>query len=171
MKLDELTENMKRENPRFASLEQDARQPSLAMDADVPADKKTRERTEGATTAVQATHRDSFSANQVDPDPKPSTSFGDDFAGPPAFPHSENDALVGNGAAAPKSCLSPLEMRAPTAAGGLLPAGTTSTATRTIFDQPPTWLCPTEEKKSKTSVPYDSCYILLEWVNSQQALF
>ena len=105
------------------------------MDADVPANKKPRERTEGATTAVQATHGDSFSANQVDPDPKPSTSFGDDFAGPPALPHSKDDALVGNGAAAPKSCISPLEMRATIAAGGLLPAGTISTPTRTTFDQ------------------------------------
>ena len=33
---------------RLASLEQNARQPRLAIEADVPADEKTRERTEGA---------------------------------------------------------------------------------------------------------------------------
>ena len=42
----------------LANLEQDAWQPCLAMEADVPADKKTREPTEGAATAVQAKHRD-----------------------------------------------------------------------------------------------------------------
>ena len=45
------------------SLEHDARQPRLAMEADGPADTKTRERTEGAATAVQAMHGDSFSAS------------------------------------------------------------------------------------------------------------
>ena len=43
----------------------------------------------------------------------------------------KNDALVDKGAAAPKPCLSPVE-RHTTAAGGLLPAGTASTAMRTI---------------------------------------
>ena len=38
---------------RSASLEQNA-EPRLAMEADVPADDKTRECTEGAATAVQA---------------------------------------------------------------------------------------------------------------------
>ena len=65
---------MKRINQRLASLEQDARQPHLAMEADVTADKKTRERTEGAATAVQAKHGDSWSASQVDPNPKGSTA-------------------------------------------------------------------------------------------------
>ena len=37
---------------RLTSLEQDARQPRLAMEADGLADTKTRERTEGAATAV-----------------------------------------------------------------------------------------------------------------------
>ena len=36
----------------LASQEQDARQPRLAMEADGPANTKTRERTEGAATAV-----------------------------------------------------------------------------------------------------------------------
>ena len=51
-------------------LGQDARQPRLAMDAGGPADTKTRERTEGAATAVQAMYGDSCSATRVDPGPK-----------------------------------------------------------------------------------------------------
>ena len=94
------------------------------------ADKKTRERTESATTAVQAMHGDSSSTKRVDPDSICSTSFGDDSTGPPALSCSRDDALVGNGAAAPKSCLSPLEMRSPTAHGCLLPAGKVFTTTR-----------------------------------------
>ena len=43
---------------RVASLAQNARQPRLAMVADGLADTKTRERTEGAATAVQAMHGD-----------------------------------------------------------------------------------------------------------------
>ena len=112
-KMNELAEEMRATKQRLVGLEQDARQPRLAMEADVPADKKTRERTKGAATAVQAMHGDSFSANRVDLDPKRSTSFGDDFTGPPALPCSRDDALVGNGTAAPKSCLPPLEMRSP----------------------------------------------------------
>ena len=79
------------------SLEQDARQPRLAMEADEPADTKTCERTKGAATAVQAMHRNSCSATRVDPDPMCSTSFGDDCTGPPAPSCSGEDALVDNG--------------------------------------------------------------------------
>ena len=50
---------------QLASQEQDARQPLLAMEADEPVNTKTRERTEGATTAVQAMYGDSFSARRV----------------------------------------------------------------------------------------------------------
>ena len=144
-KLDELADEMRATKQRSAGLEQVARQSRLAMEADVPSDANTDERTEGAATAVQAKHGDSCFANRVDPDPMCLTSFGDDSTGPPALPCSRDDALEGNGAAAPKSCLSPLVMRTPTAAGGLLPAGTISTATRTTFDQSPLWFCPTEE--------------------------
>ena len=122
-KLDELTEEMRVADQRLPSLEQDARQPRLAMEADVLADKKTRERTEGAAKAVQLVHGDNCSANRVDSDPMCSTSFGDDSTGPPTLPCSWDDAQVGNGAAAPKSCLSPLEMRSPIATGGLLLTG------------------------------------------------
>ena len=135
----ELTVEMKATKQRLAGLEQDAREPRLAMEANMPSDTKTRERTEGAAAAVQAKHGDSCSANRVDPDPMCLTSFGDGSTGPLALPCSKDDALVGNGDAAPKSCFSPLEVRTPTAAGGLLSAGTAPTAMRTTFDRPPFW--------------------------------
>ena len=81
-KLNEHAEVMRGTDKRLASLEQDARQPRLAMEVDVPADKKTRERTEGAAKAVQAMHGDSYSANRVVPDPMCSTGFGKDSTGP-----------------------------------------------------------------------------------------
>ena len=138
-KIDELADKMRAAKQHLAGLKQDARQPSLAMEADVPSYTKTCERTGGAAATVQGKHGDSCSANQVDPDPMCLTSFGDDSTVPPALPCSRDDALVGNGAAAPKSCLSLAEIRTLTAAGGLLHAGTTSTATRTTFDQPSLW--------------------------------
>ena len=106
----------------------------LAMETDVPTDTKTCERMEDAV-AVQAEHANRCSANQVYPDPMCLTSFGDDSTEPPALPCTRDGALIDNGAAAPKSCLSPVEMRTPTAAGGLRP-GTASTAMMTIFPQP-----------------------------------
>ena len=71
----------------LASLEQDTRQPCLAMEEDVPADGKTRERTESAAIrAAQTMHGDSFFANRVQAGPKtPSTSFGVK-AKPPTLP-------------------------------------------------------------------------------------
>ena len=130
-KLDQLTDEIRGTRQRVASLEQDARQPRLAMEVDGPSDTTTHERTEGATKAVQAIHGDSFSMNRVDSHPMCSTSFGVK-AEPPALP-CRDGVLVENGAAAPKSCLPPLVMRSPTAAGGLLSAGMTFTATRTTF--------------------------------------
>ena len=143
-KMDELAGEMRDIEQRLASLEHHARQPRLAMEADVPADKKTRERTEGAATAVEAKHGETCSANRVGPDSMCLTSFDDDSTGPPALPCPRDDALVGNGAAAPKSCLSPLEMRLPIASGGLLPAGKAPTMTRIAFYQPRLRFCPTE---------------------------
>ena len=129
-KTHKLTENLKSMNQRVGRLQQDARQPRLAMEADGQVDNTTRERTERAATAVEAMHGDSCSANRAGPGPKTtSISFGVK-AKPPALPCTD-DVLVENGAAAPKSCLLPLEMRAATAAGGLLPTSKTSIATRT----------------------------------------
>ena len=65
-KMDDITRLLEQ---HLASLEQDARQPRLAIETDGPADTKTRERTEGAATVAQAMHGDSCSANRVDPDP------------------------------------------------------------------------------------------------------
>ena len=61
-KLDELEEEIRATEQRLAGQEQNARQPCLAMEADAPADTKTRERMEGAAKAVEAMHGDSFSA-------------------------------------------------------------------------------------------------------------
>ena len=147
--LEELTENMRRVNQRLASLEQDARQPHLAMEADVTADKKTRERTDGAAAAVQAKHGDSCSSKGDQAGPTSSTSFGMK-AEPPALPRSD-DVLVDIGAASPKPCLSPVEMRTLTATGGLLPTGNTPTATMTVFHHFPHWFCLTKDIKSRSS--------------------
>ena len=90
--MDELIE-MKVTYQRLASLEQDTRQPRIAMEADGSATEKTCERTEGAAKrtesaakAVQAMHGDSCFASRVDPDPMCSTSFEDDSTRPPALP-------------------------------------------------------------------------------------
>ena len=93
-----MAEQMSLKDQRVASLEQDARQARLAMEADGNADAKTRERTKGAAKAVQAMHGDRFCASRVDPGPK--TSYGVK-AGPPALP-CRDDVVVENGAAAPK---------------------------------------------------------------------
>ena len=61
-KLNELIE-MRGISQRLASLEHDARKSRLAMKADVQVDTKTRERTEGAATAVQVMHGDICSTN------------------------------------------------------------------------------------------------------------
>ena len=155
--MDELVEEMRATEQRSASLEHDARQPRLTMEADVPSDTKTRERMEGAAAVVQAKHGDSCSAKRVQAGPTSSISFGDDFTGLPALPCSRNDALVGNGAAAQKSCLSPVEMRTLTAVGGLLPAGKASRATRITYNHSRLRFCPTEETNSEsTSIQYAS---------------
>ena len=126
-------------------LEYEARQPRLAMEADGQADTKTRERTEGAATAVQAMRGDCFSARRVEPGPNTnSTSFGVK-AELPALP-CKDDVVVECGAAASGSCLPSLEMRPSPAAGGLVPTGEASKATETIYNQPPLRLCSTEER-------------------------
>ena len=134
------------------------RQPRLAMKVDMPTDTKTPERTEGAAAAVQAKHGDSCSAKRAQAGPTNSASFGNDFTGPPALPCSRDDALVDNGAAAPKSCISPLEMRISIASDGLLPVSTASTETTATFDQPCLWFCPTKEINLRTSNQYATDY-------------
>ena len=153
--MDELAREMRATDQRLVSLEQDARQPHLAMEADVSADTKTRERTEDAAKAVQAMHGDRYSANRVDPNLICSAIFSVK-AEPPALP-CRHDVLAENGAAAPKSCLSPLEMRSLTAAGGLLPAGKTSPIMRIKLHQPRLRFCPTEETNSERTSLITPC--------------
>ena len=68
-KMDELVDEIRGTTQRLAGPEQDTRQPCLDIEADGPSYIKTRERTEGAAKAVQVKHRESCSANRVDPDP------------------------------------------------------------------------------------------------------
>ena len=136
----------------------------------MPADKKTRERTKGAATAVQAMHGDSFSANRVEAGPSCSTSFGVKADSPTLV--CRDDVLVECAAAAPNLCLLPLEMRKPTAAGGLLSTNITSTATGTTFHQLPFWFCLIEEIKSGISIIYASYYSsCFWWIINRQAPF
>ena len=167
--LEKLSGEMRVTSQRVSSLEQDAWQPRLAIQADGQANTKTRERTEGAATAVQAKHGDSCFATRVDPDPMCSISFGDDCTGPPAPPCSGENTLVDNGAAAPESCLPFLEVRSPTATGGLLPTGEASIATRTTHNQPPLRLYSTEETNSKRSTPYVSYDCIFSQMNNLPA--
>ena len=105
--LEEHAENMRKANQRLASLEQDARQPRLVMEADLTADLKTRKRTEGATPTVQAKHGDSCFTKRVQAGPTSFTRFGMK-AETLALPRRD-DVLVDLGAAAPKPCFSPVE--------------------------------------------------------------
>ena len=146
-----------------ARLEHDARQPCLAMEADGPTDTKTLERTRGAAKAVHAKHGDSCTAQRFQDGPKTSTCFGV-MAEPPDL-HCRDDILVENGAATPESCLPPLGMRSPTAAGGLLPTGEASIVTRTTFNQPPLRLYWTEETNSKEASTQDVSYDSSFWRN------
>ena len=148
---------------QLTSLEPGARQPRLAMEADGLPNTTTRERTEGAATAPQAMHGDSCSATRVEPGPKSnSTSFAM-MAEPPDLPCRE-DVLVEDGAAAPKSCLPSLEMRSPTAAGGLLPTGEISTATKTTFNKSPLRLYSTEQTNTKEKNVWTS--VISAWYDS-----
>ena len=155
--MDEFHDDMKRLFEQFsARLEQVARQPRLTMEADGPANTKTRERTEGAAIAVQAMRGDSCTTAQTVQDgPNTSISFGV-MTEPPDLPCREV-VLVEDGATSPESCLPPLEMRTSTAAGGLIPTGETST-TETTVNKPLLQFYSTEEEDSKketlwTSIP------------------
>ena len=154
---------------RLTRLEHGARQPRLAMEADGQANTKTRERTEGAATAVQTMHGDSCTtAQNIQDGPKTSITFGME-AEPPDLPCRE-DVLIEDGATTPKSCLPSLDMRSPTAAGGLVPTGEASTSKKTNYNQSPLRFCSTKETNleascKKTSIPsasYDSSSIFQE---------
>ena len=96
-------------------------------------------------------------------------SFGDDCTEPPEPPCSGENTLVDNRAAAPKSCLPCLKMRTTTAAGGLLPTGETSTASKITFNKQTLRFYSTEEMNPKetnlwTSVP-SACSDINFWRN------
>ena len=119
---------------RLAGAEHDARQSCLATESDVKPDTKTCKRAEDAESD-QAKNGDSCSAKTVDAGRTNSTSFGMTVE-PPALPRRD-DVLVDKGAEAPKPHLPPVEVRMlPSAAGGLLPAGTALTAMSTTFPRP-----------------------------------
>ena len=158
-KLDEISDEMRKMDEHVTRLEHEARQPRLAMEADGPADTtKTRERTEGAATAVQAMRGDCFSARRVEPGPTTnSTSFG--VKAEPLALSCRDDVVVESGPAASESCLPSMEMRSSTAAGGLVPTGEASTDSETTLNEPSLRFCPTEETYlepncKKTSTPY-----------------
>ena len=91
-------------NQRLADLEHEARQPRLATEADVEPDTETRKRMEDAA-ADRAKHGDKSSSTRVDHNPIRLISFGDDTTEPPVPERSIRDALVDEGAEAPKPCL------------------------------------------------------------------
>ena len=134
----------------LASQKHDARQPRLAMEADRPANTKTRERTGGTTNVVQAMFGDSCTAQKGQDGAKTSISFSVK-AEPPDLPYRE-DVLVDDSAAAPKSWLPSLEMLATTVAHGLVLTGKTSTETETIFNEPLIRFYATEETSSKKKI-------------------
>ena len=82
-------------------------------------DTKTRNRMENV--AVERVISGDNSSAKLDTDPVCLTSFDDDSTGPLALPCSRNDILIDNGAAVLKPCISPVNIRKLTAAGGLLP--------------------------------------------------
>ena len=152
-KLNEIAEDWRNMDQRVTRLEPDARQPRLAMEADGQANTKTRERTEGAATAVQAMHEDSFSASRVDPGPKTnSTSFGVN-AEPPALPWRD-DVLSRTALRRPNrvSYHWRCTHQQPLVAYLVLPTGETSTATKITFNRPSLRLYLTEETNLRTSI-------------------
>ena len=170
-KLDEIMKMTRGTSQRVSSLEQDARQRRLAMEADRPANTKTSERTSDAATAVQSMHGDSCSTDRIDPDPMCSTSFGDECTRPPAAPCSRESAMVDDRAAAPESCLPSLDMRSPTAAGGLVPTGEASRATKTTFNKSPLRPYATKEVNSKKLLADPSCRRVIETKSGQNRVF
>ena len=126
---------------RLTRLEHGARQPRLAMESDGHANTKTQGRTESVATAVQAMRGDSCTAEQKVQD------------GP--------KTLITFG----------VEAEPPTAAGGLLPTGQASTATRITSNERLLRFYATEkmnpEEDSKKENPWTSisstCYDSSFW--------
>ena len=153
---DEISKEMRKMDKHVTRLEHEARQPRLAMEADGPADTtKTRERTEGAATAVQAMRGDCFSARRIEPGPTTNSTSSGVKAEPPALP-CRDDVVVESGPAVSESYLPSMEMRSSTAAGGLVPTGDASKASETTLNAPPLQFCLTEETDLKANNPWTS---------------
>ena len=153
-----------------ACLQHEAWQPRLAMEADGHANPKTRERTEGAATAVRAMRGGGFSAHRVEPGSNTnSTSFGVK-AEPPALPYRD-DVVVESGDAAPKSCHLSLEMRSSTAAGGLVPTDEASTATETNSNQSALRFHSTEETVSEASSKETNLRTTTQYASYDRSVF
>ena len=123
------------------------------MEANFKTDKKTPKHTEGAAAADRAKYNgDSSSAKRVDHGPTSLTSF-DKIAEPSLAPEKcIVSALVYKCVEVPKPHLPPVEVRMlSSAAGGLLPAGTSSTAMRAIFSRPLASWTLGEETKERIS--------------------
>ena len=188
-----LDDEMRKMDEHVTRLEHGARQPRLAMEADGQANTKTRERTEGAETEVQAMRGDYFSTNRVEPGPNTnSTSFGTKTE-PPALP-CRDDVVVESGAAASESCLPSMEMRSSIAADGLVPTSEASKASETTSNEPLLRFYETEEMNPEgdskmedswaltPSASYDSssfwrlfaapyCYRVVETKSRQNRIF
>ena len=124
---------MRTTSQRLAGLQHEGRQPRLASGADAKPGIKTRRQTEEA--AVDRVKNGDSSSSRVDDGPTSLTEFGM-IAEPFSMTLEKciGDALINEGAQAPKPHLPPVEVRMLLlAAGGLLPAGTASTTMRTIF--------------------------------------
>ena len=123
-KLDDMVKYIRNTNQRRAGLQQlQAQQPRLAVKTDVLDDKETSESREDFAPDGRL---GDISSDRVH-DPMRLTSFGDqEYIKPPALP-CRDDALVNQGHEVPIPCLSPVEMRKSTPAGGLLHADSAST--------------------------------------------
>ena len=139
-------------------------------EADGHANTKTRERTKGAASAVQAMRGDGFSARRIEPGPNTSsTSFGMK-AETPALP-CRDDVVVESGDAAPKSCLRSLEMRSSATAGGLDPTDEASTPTETNFNQLPRRFHSIEETNSEASSKETNLRTSTQYVSYDSSVF
>ena len=136
-KLDDMVKEIRNTNQRCAGLQQlQAQQPRLAVKADVLEDKKTRK--SRGDFAPDGRLEDISSGRVYDS--MRLTSFDDqEYIEPPALPCRDN-ALINQGHEVPKPCLSPVEMRKSTPAGGLLHAGSASTNKAQGTNFPPQFL-------------------------------
>ena len=119
-----MVKEIRNTNQRRAGLKQlPAQQPRLAVKADVLEDKKTRESREDFAPDGRS---GDISSDRIYYSMR-LTSFDDqEYIEPPTLP-CRDDAPINQAHEVPKPCLSPVELRKSTPAGGLLHAGSAST--------------------------------------------